>query len=124
MVHSVGGWGALAGVLVLGPRLGKYINGESKAMPGHSMPLATIGVFLLWLGWFGFNGGSVLSADPGAVSKVFVTTTMAAAAGIIGAMITSDIIQKKPDLTMILNGALAGWSVLLRLQIVFLLCHQ
>jgi len=108
LVHSVGGWGALAGVIVLGPRLGKYVKGVSKAIPGHSMPLATIGVFLLWLGWFGFNGGSVLSADPGPVSFVFVTTTLAAAAGIIGAMITSEIIQKKPDLSMVLNGALAG----------------
>lgn len=108
LVHSVGGWGALAGVIVLGPRLGKYVKGMSHAIPGHSMPLATIGVFLLWLGWFGFNGGSVLSADPGAVSLVFVTTTMAAAAGIIGALITSDIVQKKPDLSMVLNGSLAG----------------
>ena len=108
LVHSVGGWGALAGVIVLGPRLGKYVKGVSKAIPGHSMPLAAIGVFLLWLGWFGFNGGSVLSADPGPVSLVFVTTTLAAAAGIIGAMITSEIVQKKPDLSMVLNGALAG----------------
>ncbi|VAX35239.1 Ammonium transporter [hydrothermal vent metagenome] len=108
LVHSVGGWGALAGVIVLGPRLGKYVKGVSKAMPGHSMPLAAIGVFLLWLGWFGFNGGSVLSADPGPVSIVFVTTTLAAAAGIIGAMITSEVVQKKPDLSMVLNGALAG----------------
>jgi Amt family ammonium transporter len=75
---------------------------------GHNMPLAAIGVFLLWLGWFGFNGGSVLSADPGAVSFVFVTTTLAAAAGIMGAMMTSWIVQKKPDLSMILNGCLAG----------------
>ncbi|HMB00176.1 MAG TPA: ammonium transporter [Spirochaetota bacterium] len=108
LVHSVGGWGALAGVILLGSRTGKYVNGHIKAIPGHSMPLATIGVFLLWLGWFGFNGGSVLSANPGAVSYVFVTTTLAAAAGIIGAMLSSWIIQKKPDLTMILNGSLAG----------------
>ncbi len=108
LVHSIGGWGALAGVIVLGPRLGKYVNGVSKAIPGHSMPLATIGVFMLWLGWFGFNGGSVLSADPEAVSRVFVTTTLAAAAGIISAMITSNIVQKKPDLSMVLNGSLAG----------------
>lgn len=108
LVHSVGGWGALAGVIVLGPRLGKYLKGTSKAIPGHSMPLATIGVFLLWLGWFGFNGGSVLSANPEMVSLVLVTTTLAAAAGIIGAMITSEIIQKKPDLSMVLNGSLAG----------------
>lgn len=108
LVHSVGGWAALACIIVLGPRLGKYVKGHSMAIPGHSMPLATIGVFLLWLGWFGFNGGSVLSADPELVSLVFVTTTLAAAAGIIGAMIVSEILQKKPDLSMVLNGALAG----------------
>lgn len=108
LVHSVGGWGALAGVLILGPRIGKYVGGQSKAIPGHSMPLATIGVFMLWLGWFGFNGGSVLSADPGAVSYVLVTTSIAAAAGIVGAMFTSDFVQKKPDLSMVLNGSLAG----------------
>ncbi len=108
LVHSVGGWAALAGVILLGPRIGKYVNGTSKAIMGHNMPLATIGVFLLWLGWFGFNGGSVLSADPEAVSFVFVTTAIAAAAGVMGAMTLSWIIQKKPDLTMALNGALAG----------------
>lgn len=108
LVHSVGGWGALAGVLILGPRIGKYVGGKSKAIPGHSMPLATIGVFMLWLGWFGFNGGSVLSADPGLVSFVLVTTCIAASAGIIGAMVTSNIVQKKPDLSMVLNGSLAG----------------
>lgn len=107
-VHSVGGWAALAGVMVLGPRLGKYVNGSTKAIMGHNVPLAAIGVFLLWLGWFGFNGGSVLSADPGAVSYVFVTTTLSAAAGIMGAMAASWTIQKKPDLTMVLNGCLAG----------------
>ncbi len=108
LVHSVGGWGALAGAMMLGPRIGKYVGGSANAIPGHSMPLATIGVFLLWLGWFGFNGGSVLSADPGAVSFVLVTTSIAAAAGIVGAMIVSDIVQKKPDLSMVLNGSLAG----------------
>ncbi len=108
LVHSVGGWGALAGVILLGPRLGKYANGGIKAIAGHNMPLATIGVFLLWLGWFGFNGGSVLSADPELVSLVFVTTSLAAAAGVIGAMAASWGIQRKPDLTMILNGSLAG----------------
>lgn len=108
LVHSVGGWGAVAGVLLLGPRLGKYSNGTIKAIEGHSMPLATIGVFLLWLGWFGFNGGSVLSADPEMVSFVFVTTAIAAAAGVIGAMLTSWIVQKHPDLSMVLNGSLAG----------------
>ena len=109
LVHSVGGWAALVGAYTLGPRLGKYTkNGEIKPIMGHNMPLATIGVFLLWFGWYGFNGGSVLSADPGAVSFVFVTTTLAAAAGVIGAMGTSWIISKKPDLSMILNGSLAG----------------
>jgi len=108
LVHSVGGWAALAGIIVLGPRAGKYGNGGTRAIAGHSLPLATIGVFMLWLGWYGFNGGSVLSADPGAVSLVFVTTSLAAAAGVIGAMLTSWTVQKKPDLSMILNGALAG----------------
>lgn len=108
LVHSVGGWAALVAIIILGPRAGKYFNGGTRPIMGHSMPLATIGVFLLWLGWFGFNGGSVLSADPGLVSLVFVTTSLAAAAGIMGAMITSWVVQKKPDLTMILNGCLAG----------------
>ena len=108
LVHSVGGWGALAGIIVLGPRAGKYVNGRIRAIAGHNLPLATIGVFLLWLGWYGFNGGSVLSADPELVSLVFVTTSLAAAAGVIGAMAASWTIQKKPDLSMILNGALAG----------------
>ncbi len=108
LVHSVGGWGALAGIIVIGPRIGKYVNGQIKGIMGHNMPLLTIGAFLLWLGWFGFNGGSVLSADPGAVSYVLVTTCLAAAAGIIGSMTASWTIQKKPDLTMVLNGCLAG----------------
>ncbi len=107
-VHSVGGWAALAGVIFLGPRSGKYVNGVAKPVFGHNMPLAAIGVFLLWLGWFGFNGGSVLSADAGSVSYVFVTTTLAAAAGIIASMFTSWTVQKKPDLSMVLNGCLAG----------------
>jgi len=107
-VHSVGGWAALAGVIVLGPRLGKYFKGASKPIPGHSMPMAAIGVFLLWFGWFGFNGGSVLSAEPTLVSLVFVTTSLAAAAGIATSMITSWIVQQKPDLSMVLNGCLAG----------------
>ena len=108
LVHSVGGWAALAGIIALGPRMGKYVKGQVRPIAGHSMPLATIGVFLLWLGWFGFNGGSVLSADPELVSLVFVTTCLAAAAGIIGAMLTSWTVQHKPDLSMVLNGALAG----------------
>ena len=108
LVHSVGGWGALAGVIALGPRIGKYVDGQIKGIAGHSMPLAAIGVFLLWLGWFGFNGGSVLSADPERVSLVFVTTCLAASTGILGAMLTSWFIQNKPDLSMVLNGMLAG----------------
>jgi Amt family ammonium transporter len=108
LVHSVGGWGALAGILILGPRIGKYVDNVTRPIAGHNIPLATIGVLLLWFGWFGFNGGSVLSADPGAVSFVLVTTCLAAASGIISSMFTSWIIQKKPDVTMMLNGALAG----------------
>ncbi|HRK61191.1 MAG TPA: ammonium transporter [Candidatus Omnitrophota bacterium] len=108
LVHSVGGWAALIGAIILGPRLGKYVNGKIRPVMGHSMPLAVIGTFLLWLGWFGFNGGSVLSANPGPVSYVLVTTSLAASAGIISSMITSWIVQKKPDLSMILNGCLAG----------------
>lgn len=108
LVHSVGGWAALAGVMLLGPRRGKYIDGKIRPIPGHSMPFATVGVFLLWFGWYGFNGGSVLSADPGLVSLVFVTTTLAAAAGAIGALITSLIVIKSNDLTMVLNGILGG----------------
>jgi Amt family ammonium transporter len=107
-VHSVGGWAALVAVILLGPRTGKYVNGASKPIWGHNMPLATIGALLLWFGWFGFNGGSVLSADPGAVSYVFVTTCLAAAAGIVAASLTSWILQKHPDLSMVLNGCLAG----------------
>ncbi len=108
LVHLVGGAGALAGVLVLGPRLGKYKDGKMFPMLGHSMPLATIGVFLLWLGWFGFNGGSVLSANPALTSLVLVTTCLAAAAGGFVAAMVSWIVIKKPDLSMTLNGILAG----------------
>ena len=107
-VHSVGGWGALVAVILLGPRIGKYVNGKSKPICGHNIPLATIGAMLLWFGWFGFNGGSVLSADPMAISYVFVTTCLAAAAGIVAASFTSWRLQKHPDLTMVLNGCLAG----------------
>ena len=108
LVHAVGGWAALAGVILLGSRIGRYQGSLVRVIPGSNMPLATIGAFLLWLGWFGFNGGSVLSGDPGAVSFVLVTTSLAAAAGIVGAAILSAVVQKKPDLSMILNGALAG----------------
>ena len=108
LVHSVGGWGALTGIIFLGARKGKYLKNRIQPLPGHSMPLATIGVFLLWLGWFGFNGGSVLSADPGLVSLVLVTTSLAAAAGGVGAMLTTWNVYKTPDITMLLNGILAG----------------
>lgn len=108
IVHSVGGWGALIGAYLLGPRIGKYTASGMKAIPGHNIPLAVIGVFLLWFGWFGFNGGSVLSASPGMVSKVFVTTSMAASAGAFGALIISYLKFKTYDITMVLNGILAG----------------
>lgn len=107
LVHSVGGWAALVAVILLGPRIGKY-NGSTKAIEGHNIPLVLIGVFLLWFGWFGFNGGSVLSADPGLVSLVLVTTCIAAAAGAVGAFFTSYAIFKSYDITMVLNGILAG----------------
>ena len=108
LVHSVGGWGALAGAYLLGPRLGKYSSKGIKPIPGHSMPLAAAGVFFLWFGWFGFNGGSVLSADPALVSLVFVTTSVAAAAGCLGATLVSKLVYKSLDLGMALNGILGG----------------
>lgn len=108
IVHSVGGWGALVGAFLLGPRLGKYTADGMKPIPGHNIPMATIGVFLLWFGWFGFNGGSVLTADPGTVSLVFVTTAIAGAAGAFGALIASYLKFKTYDITMVLNGVLAG----------------
>ena len=107
-VHSVGGWAALSGILLLGPRIGKYVNGKPMAIMGHSMPLATIGVFLLWFGWFGFNGASALSADPQVVSLVLVNTTLAAAAGILAAMVSGMALLKRIDFSMALNGCLAG----------------
>ncbi|WP_435520617.1 ammonium transporter [Algoriphagus limi] len=108
LVHSVGGWGALAGVILVGPRIGKYVNGRTVEKPGASVPLAVIGVFLLWLGWFGFNGGSVLSADPGLVSFVLVTTSLAACAGGLGGFLAAYFAFKRLDLGMVLNGILAG----------------
>lgn len=108
LVHSVGGWGALAGIWLLGARKGKYDNGKVNDFPGSSVPLATIGVFLLWLGWFGFNGGSVLSADPALTSLVLVTTCLAAAAGAFGGLIMAWFVFKRLDLGMVLNGILAG----------------
>jgi Amt family ammonium transporter len=108
LVHSVGGWAALAGAIVLGPRFGRYAAGKVKAMPGHNLTFATIGVFILWFGWWGFNGGSALSSSPKDVIWILVTTNLACVCGILGAMATSWFVQKKPDLTMVLNGALAG----------------
>ena len=108
LVHAVGGWAALAAIIILGARKGKYTEKGIKPIPGHSMPLAAVGVFLLWFGWFGFNGGSVLSGDPDAVSLVFVTTALAAAAGAIGAFIASYLLFKSHDLSMVLNGILGG----------------
>ncbi len=108
IVHAAGGFAALAGAIVLGARKGKYTKTEIKAIPGHSLPFAALGVFLLWFGWFGFNGGSVLSADPDNVSLVFVTTSLAAAAGAFGAFIMSYFMFKSHDLSMVLNGILGG----------------
>ncbi|WP_223421025.1 ammonium transporter [Tateyamaria pelophila] len=112
VVHSVGGWAALAGVIVLGPRLGKFKDGRVNPMPGSNLALATLGTFILWLGWFGFNGGSQLAmgtvGDVSDVSRIFANTNMAAAAGALTALIMTQVLYKKPDLTMVLNGALAG----------------
>ncbi len=108
LVHSVGGWAALAAIMILGPRSGKYVNGKMKPIPGHSMPFAAVGVFLLFLGWFGFNGGSVLSADPASVGLVFVTTAMGACAGAITSVITAKLLFKTYDLSMAFNGILGG----------------
>ncbi len=108
VVHAFGGFGALACVMVLGPRKGKYTESGIKPIPAHSFPLAAIGVFLLMFGWYGFNGGSVLSADPTYLGLVFTTTTLGATAGALGAIATSWFLLKKPDLSMALNGLLAG----------------
>ena len=113
VVHSCGGWAALAGAIVLGARYGRYTaDGKVVAMPGSSMPLATLGTFILWLGWFGFNGGSQLAigsmADASAVSRIFVNTNLAAAAGVVIAIILTQLFYGKVDITMALNGALAG----------------
>ena len=113
VVHSVGGWAALAGAIVLGPRIGKYSkDGKVIPIPGSNLALATLGTFILWLGWFGFNGGSQLAmgtvGDVSDVSRIFANTNMAAAAGAVTALILTQAMYKKPDLTMVLNGALAG----------------
>jgi Amt family ammonium transporter len=108
VVHSVGGWAALAGVLLLGPRFGKYEKDKINVIPGHNLSLATLGTFVLWFGWFGFNPGSTMTADPKAISHIAVTTNTAAASAIISSTITSWILLGKPDLGMTLNGCLAG----------------
>lgn len=112
VVHSVGGWAALTGAIILGPRLGKYKDGKVSPMPGSNLALATLGTFILWLGWFGFNGGSQLYMDTSGnvadISRIFSNTNTAAAAGAVAALILTQLLYKKPDLTMILNGALAG----------------
>lgn len=107
VVHSVGGWAALMGAAILGPRIGKYENGEPRAIPGHNMSIATLGCLILWIGWFGFNPGSQLAADA-EVPYIAVTTNLAAAAGGITATITSWVKDGKPDLSMVINGILAG----------------
>ena len=113
LVHAAGGFAALAGVIMVGPRIGKYAkDGRVIPMPGSNLPLATLGTFILWMGWFGFNGGSQLAmgtmADADAVAQIFANTNMAAAAGAAAALILTQLLYKKPDLTMVLNGALAG----------------
>lgn len=112
VVHSVGGWAALTGAIILGPRIGKYKDGKTIPMPGSNLALATLGTFILWMGWFGFNGGSQLAmgtvGDVADISRIFANTNAAAAGGAVAALILTQLLFKKPDLTMILNGALAG----------------
>ncbi|RCJ34087.1 ammonium transporter [Nostoc minutum NIES-26] len=108
VVHSVGGWAALMGAAFLGPRIGKYQDKQLVAMPGHNMSIATLGCLILWLGWFGFNPGSVMAADPSAITHIALTTNMAGAVGGIAATITAWLYLGKPDLSMIINGILAG----------------
>ena len=109
VVHSVGGWAALAGVIMLGPRVGKYTDdGKIHPIPGHNLSLATIGAFVLWLGWFGFNPGSTMAADPTAISHILITTNMAGIMAILTSTITATLIVGKPDLGMSINGLLAG----------------
>ena len=109
LVHSVGGWAALIAIYLLGARIGKFNNeGKPLAIPGHNIPLASAGVLILWLGWFGFNGGSVLSADPELTSLALVTTSLAASAGGVASTLFSNILYKNFDLTMFMNGILGG----------------
>jgi ammonium transporter, Amt family len=108
VVHSVGGWAALIGAVILGPRFGKYQDDRSLALPGHSLPLATLGCLILWLGWFGFNAGSTLAADPQAISHLLLTTNMAGTMGGISATVVAWRYFGKPDLSVIINGILGG----------------
>jgi ammonium transporter, Amt family len=109
VVHSIGGWAALAGVIVLGPRIGKFAaDGSARPIPGHNMTSATLGALILWLGWFGFNPGSTMAADPNAIALVALNTNMAAAAGALASTVAAWLALGKPDLSMIINGTLAG----------------
>jgi len=109
VVHSIGGWCALTGVIILGPRIGKFLpNGDVKPIPAHNMGMATLGTLILWLGWFGFNPGSTMAADANAIASIALNTNMAAAAGCLSACAVAWIVLGKPDLSMILNGTLAG----------------
>ncbi len=108
VVHSVGGWGALAGIIVLGPRIGKYKNGKINPIPGHNMTSAVTGAIVLWLGWFGFNPGSTMAADPEAISRIALTTNSAGIAGLLSSTAVAWLILGKPDLSMTINGLLAG----------------
>ncbi len=108
VVHSVGGWAALTGAVILGPRIGKYKDGKTQTIPGHNMSLATIGAIILWLGWFGFNPGSTMAADPSSIAHIVVTTNTAGIVAVLTATATSWIVIGKPDLGMSINGLLAG----------------
>ena len=108
VVHSVGGWAALAGAIVVGPRIGKYVDGKAQRIPGHSVTLMALGVFILWFGWFGFNAGSTVSGNDQSIAIIFITTNLAAAAGAIGAMLISYTLWKRFDVYMTLNGVIAG----------------
>jgi len=109
VVHSVGGWAALVGAFLLGPRIGKFVDGKPKAIPGHNIPLGALGVIILWFGWFGFNTGSALSAeDPSLIGNVFTITLLGAAAGVVSTLFVTSIKYKKPDVSLTLNGALIG----------------
>ncbi|WP_067768837.1 ammonium transporter [Nostoc sp. NIES-3756] len=108
VIHSVGGWAALMGAAFLGPRIGRYQDKQVVALPGHNMSIATLGCLILWLGWFGFNPGSVMAADPNAITHIALTTNMGAAVGGIAATVTAWVYLGKPDLSMIINGILAG----------------